>query len=65
MPADRRLEVLRVAQRRHDLVPAVREQPREPLAQQHLVLGDHDPHGSSAIRRVPWAGSLSIRSRPP
>ena len=28
----------------------------EPLAQQHLVLGDHDPHGSSAVERRAGAG---------
>ena len=37
--------------------PASAEQPREALAQQHLVVGDHDAHGSSArtvvaVRRV-------------
>ena len=32
-------------------MPGVGEQAREPLAQQHLVLDDHDPHGSSAVRR--------------
>ena len=39
-------------------MPAVLEQPAEPLAQQHLVLGDHDAHGSSAVRVVPCRGGF-------
>ena len=31
-----------------DLEPAVREQVRDPLADERRVVGDHDPHGISA-----------------
>ena len=44
---------------------SVLEQSPEPLSQQHLVFGDHDPHGNSAISVVPAPRSLSIRSEPP
>ena len=40
------------------------EQPHEPLAQQDAVLGDHDPHGISALTRVPPPRGLQTRSRP-
>ena len=48
-----------------DLVAAVLEQAAQPLAQEHLILGDQDSHGSSAISVVPEPGALSIRSVPP
>src|SRR5262245_52753013 len=54
-----------VTQRPHHVVPAVNEQPREPFTQQHLVLDDHDTHGSSALRMVPEPRTLSIRNWPP
>ena len=50
---DRLEQAGRVADRRADLVAGVVEEPGEPFAQQHLVLGDHDPHGSSATSVVP------------
>src|SRR3954452_18125535 len=34
-------------------------------AQQRGVLGDHDPHGSSTRRVVPWLGELSMAKEPP
>ena len=50
------------------LVAGVLEQAGEALAQQYRVLGDHDPHGSTASIRVP-APPASMRSvrraRPP
>ena len=49
----------------HDLVAAVGEEPRKPFTEQRLVFGDHDAHGSSAVRFVPSPGRLSIRSVPP
>ena len=39
---DRGEQARRVAERGDDLVAAVLEQPRQALAQEHLVLGDHD-----------------------
>ncbi len=50
--------------RRHG-VAGVFEEPREACPQQRLVLGDHYPHGSSAVTTVPASGELSMRSRPP
>jgi hypothetical protein len=38
--------------------------PGQALAEQHRVVGDHDPHGSSALIRVPWPAGLSTRRRP-
>ena len=41
------------------------EQPREPLAQEHRVVGEDHAHGISAWTTVPRPGGLSTRSRPP
>ena len=65
MLADQREQRLGVAGAADDLVAGVLEQPGEPLAQQHGVLGDHDAHGSSTATRVPAPGGLSIASVPP
>ena len=48
-------QVGRIAQGIDHLVVVLGEQPGDALAQQHRVLGDHDPHGSSATieARVP------------
>ena len=62
---DRARQPDRVSLGRRDLVSAVGEQPPESLAQEDLVLGDHDPHGSSAVIVVPTSGWLSIRRLPP
>jgi hypothetical protein len=32
--------------------------PSEALAEQHRVVGDHDPHGSSAVTQVPAPAGL-------
>ena len=40
-------QLLGVADRRHDVLAGVGQDARQPGAQQHRVLGDHDPHGSS------------------
>src|SRR4051794_23237403 len=56
---------LTVLDRRRHLVAGILEQAPETLAQQHLVLGDHDAHGSSTLTVVPAPGRLSIASRPP
>ena len=37
-----------------DLDAGVCEHPGQPLAEQHRVVGDHDPHGSSARDAGPW-----------
>src|SRR5215211_4185483 len=47
-----------------DLDPAVGQQPGQALAQQHGVLGDHDPHGSSALITVGPPGGLVMVSSP-
>ena len=65
MLADEREQRVGVAGAPDDLVAGVLEQPGEALAQQHGVLGDHDPHGSSTAIRVPAPGGLSIASVPP
>ncbi|HSD80007.1 MAG TPA: hypothetical protein VLB47_05075, partial [Solirubrobacteraceae bacterium] len=57
-------QVAGVSARGDDLVAAVHEEPGEALAQQDLVLGDHDSHGSSTVNLVPDPRSLSIRSVP-
>ena len=63
--ADEREQHLGVAGAPDHLVAGVLEQAREALAQQHRVLGDHDPHGSSTAIRVPAPGGLSSASVPP
>ena len=56
---------LRIPHPREHLVPGVLEQTREALAEENGVLGDHDPHGSSASIRVPAPRGLWMRSVPP
>src|SRR5690348_4511662 len=65
VPGDGRNQLPRVPQRRCDFVAAVGEQPGQSLPQQHLVLGDHDAHGNSAVRIVPPSGAVSTRRLPP
>ncbi len=55
-------QVAAVADRGHDLVPALGQQPGETLAEQHRVLGDHDPHGTSTRTSVPSPAGLLIHS---
>src|SRR5919201_3588178 len=62
---DRTPQPMRIAQGGDDLVPAVLEQSAQSFAKQHLILGDHDPHGNSAVSVVPSPWSLSMRSIPP
>jgi hypothetical protein len=48
-----------------DGVALVREQPRQPVAQQRLVLGNDHPHGRVALRLVPALlgyGLMRVRS---
>ena len=54
-----------VADRGGHVVPCVLEEANEPLAQERLILGDHDPHGSSATTSVPCPGGLAIVTFPP
>ena len=56
---------LGVADARDDLVAGVLEQPCEPLAQEHGVLGDHESHGIATSMRVPPPRGLAISSVPP
>src|SRR4051794_5729103 len=53
-----------VLDRGDDLEAALRQQAGEPVAQQREALGDHDPHGSSACRRVGPPGGLASRIAP-
>ena len=61
---DRAQELLGVALGRGHLVPGLGEQPGQPLAQQHGVLRDHYPHGSSAAMIVGPPDGDSTESRP-
>ena len=54
-PRDRVDEGVAVLDGGDHLHPAVAEQADDAVAQQREVLGDHDPHGSSAVRIVPPA----------
>ena len=47
------------------LVAGILEEPAEALAEQHLVFGDHDSHGSSAVTTVPRPAGLSTVRLPP
>ena len=49
---------------RDDLDPALAHERDEPLAQQRVVLGDHDPHGSSTRIVVPPPGRADHGQRP-
>src|SRR6185369_1462426 len=48
-----------------DLEARLLEQPRNPFAEEHGVVGEDDPHsGISATTRVPPADGLSTRKEP-
>src|SRR5215470_814313 len=53
------------ADRRGDLVTVVGEDAYQALPKQDGVVGDYDPHGSTATSRVPDPGELSTVSVPP
>ena len=53
LAADRGQQVVGVVAARDHVEAGVGEQPRQPLAEQHAVLGDGYPHGISALTRVP------------
>ena len=50
---DRDDQSLGISERCDDVVSGVGEEPPESLAEEHLVLDDHDSHGSSAVSVVP------------
>ena len=62
---DGRLELLAVADQGDRLDAGLGQQPCESFAQQHRVIGDHDPHGSSPIRVVPALVSDCTDRLPP
>src|SRR5581483_526007 len=65
--ADLQEQLLGGARLPDHLEPGVREQARDPLAQEDGVLGDHDARhesGISATTRVPPPGGLSTSRRP-
>ena len=45
-----------------DVDPGVGEQPREPVAEERLVVGDHDPHGSSARISCAPSGRVTVEA---
>src|SRR5690606_2624076 len=49
----------------HDLLAGVGEDARQPRSQQHGVLGDHDPHGSSTEMVVGPPAGLITSIEPP
>jgi hypothetical protein len=50
---DCRNQLSSIAQGGRNFMAPVGEEPDESFAQQHLVFGDHDAPGSSAVRTVP------------
>ncbi len=40
-------QLVGIADRGHHVLAGIGQDPRQPRTQQHRVLGDHDPHGSS------------------
>ena len=63
--ADGGAEAVGVVDGGDHVVAGILEQPAETLSEQDLVLGDHYPHGSSAVTRVPRPGGLSTLRLPP
>ena len=61
MLGDDREQRLGVADAGDHVVAGVLEQPGEPLAQEHGVLGDHDSHGIATSMRVPPPRGLDDR----
>ena len=64
MAADDAQQARAVVGLRHDVDVVLAQQRDDPLAQQRLVLGDHDPHGSSARIVVGPPGGLVTVSVP-
>ena len=61
---DRAHELLAVVGLGHDVDAGAPQQRGDALAHEQAVVGDHDPHGSSARTTVPAPSGLSTRSRP-
>src|SRR5262249_41542777 len=57
-------QLVRRIARADDVEVVVGEEPREPFAQEHAVLGDHYAHGISARTRVPPPRALHTRGCP-
>ena len=55
---------LAVADRGNNVEARLDQQPRQPFAQQHGVLGYHDSHGSSTVKTVGPPTGLSMRKVP-
>ena len=55
-------KLVRVACLRDDVEPTFRGHPRQPFAEEHGVVGDHDPHVISARTCVPPPAAVSIVS---
>src|SRR5262249_15587905 len=53
-----------VGTRRDDVETVVAEEPCEPLAEEREILGDYDPHGSSARIDVGPPAGLETKSEP-
>ena len=58
-------QLVRVRGHPDDLEAGLLEQPREPLAEDHRVVGDGYAHGISAVSRVPRPGGLDTVNWPP
>src|SRR3954463_7289202 len=61
---DRGNQLLRGLRLGNDLDAFAAEERSDALAHQPAVVGDHDPHGSSAVTTVPAPTGLRIRSVP-
>ena len=64
-PLDQLEQLLAVAREADDLEAGLLEQPGEPFAQDHGVVGQSYPHGISARSVVPRPGGLETVKRPP
>src|SRR5262249_14714374 len=58
-------QLLGVAGLADDVEAGLGEQPGDAFAEQQGIVGDHDPHGISALSRVPTPRGLSTTSVPP
>jgi hypothetical protein len=63
--ADGGEECVRVANLGDDVEPVLREHLGHPFADERGIVGDHDPHGISALIVVARPGRLSIASSRP
>src|SRR5215207_2291067 len=61
---DRREQLVGARSLRDDIDALAAYERRDALAEQRTVVGDYDPHGSSAVTTVPAPGGLRMRSVP-